>query len=200
MKSIHKHITFIAFVALLGSMQSCSILKEVGALGKCEFKMGTLEQPVIAGIDVSKVNNFTDLSMIDMGMIGSSVLRGELPLSFTLNIEARNPNPIGAAMNRLEYMAYIDDVEIARGSIDQRVEIGAGGGTTMIPMRLTTDLVRILNKDSRAAIFNFGLNLADASNRPTRVTLKVKPTIMVGVMEIQYPGYFSVKHDFTSGD
>ena len=80
------------------------------------------------------------------------------------------------------------------------MEIDAGGSTTVIPLRLTTDLVRILNKDSRAAIFNFGLNLADASNRPTRVTLKVKPTIMVGVMEIQYPGYISVKHDFTSGD
>ena len=57
----------------------------------------------------------------------------------------------------------------------------------------------LLGKDSRQALINFGLNLADAGNRPTRVSMKVKPTILVGALEIRYPGYFTVKHDFSSG-
>jgi LEA14-like dessication related protein len=201
MESIRNYTLYpLCFLLLLTGIQSCSFLKEISTLGKCEFRMGTLEKPVIAGIDVGRINNFTDLTLVDAGIVGASVLRGELPLSFTLNIEARNPNPATAALNRLEYMAYIDDVEIARGSLDQRVEIAPNGGIAIIPLRLSTDLVSILNKDSRAALFNFGLNLADASNRPTRVTLKVKPTIMVGMMEIVYPGYFNVQHDFSTGD
>jgi len=200
MKRIQKYIAVLALITTMGSINSCSLLKEVSTLGKCEFKMGTLEHPVIAGIDVSKISGFSDLSFIDVGIIGAAVLKGELPLSFTLNIEARNPNPVTAALNRLEYMAYIDDVEIAAGALDQRVEIAPSGGTTIIPMRLSTDLIRILNKDSRATLFNFGLNLADASNRPTRVTLKVKPTILVGMVELQYPGYFNVRHEFSSGN
>ena len=200
MKTIRKLLAIPAIIALIGAGQSCSFLKEISTLGKCEFKMGTLEQPLIAGIDVSSIKSFSDLSFIDVGIIGAAVLKGELPLSFTLNVEARNPNPVTAALNRLEYIAYIDDVEIAAGALDQRVEIAPNGGTTNIPLRLSTDLVRILNKDSRSALFNFGLNLADASNKPTRVTLKVKPTIMVGMAELQYPGYFNVRHDFTSGD
>ncbi len=162
--------------------------------------MTTLEDPEIAGVDISNIHSFTDLNFVDMGIISSSFLRGDLPLSFTLNVEVRNPNPAMAALNGLEYLAFIDDVEVARGQLDRRIEIPANGGITTIPLRLSTDLIDILKKDSRQALVNFGLNLADAGNRPTRVSIKVKPTILVGAMEINYPGYFTVKHDFTSGD
>ena len=179
---------------------SCNFLKEISTLGKCEFRVTTLEDPEIAGVDVSQIRSFTDLSFVDMGIISASMLKGDLPLSFTLNVEARNPNPAMAALNSLEYLAFIDDVEVARGNLDRRIEIPANGGVTTIPLRLNTDLIDILKKDSRQALVNFGLNLADAGNRPTRVSIKVKPTILVGAMEINYPGYFTVKHDFTSGD
>jgi hypothetical protein len=43
---------------------------------------------------------------------------------------------------------------------------------------------------------NFGLNLAGSGNRPSRMTLKVKPTIMVGTTPISYPGYLSVTNEF----
>jgi len=179
---------------------SCNFLKEISTLGKCEFRVTTLEDPELAGVNVSQIHSFTDLNLSEMGIISASILKGDLPLSFTLNIEVRNPNPAMAALNGLEYLAFIDDVEVASGQLDRRVEIPASGGIETIPLRLNTDLIDILKKDSRQALVNFGLNLADAGKRPTRVSIKVKPTILVGAMEINYPGYFTVKHDFSSGD
>lgn len=200
-KNISRISIFIPMI-LLGAISenSCNFLKEITTLGKCEFRVTTLENPEIAGVDISQILSFTDLNFVDMGIISSSFLRGDLPLSFTLNVEVRNPNPAMAALNGLEYLAFIDDVEVARGQLDRRIEIPANGGITTIPLRLNTDLIDILKKDSRQALVNFGLNLADAGNRPTRVSIKVKPTILVGAMEINYPGYFTVTHDFTSGD
>ncbi len=182
------------------TQNSCSFLKEISTLGKCEFRVTTLENPEIAGVDVSQIRSFTDLNFVDMGIISASIFKGDLPLSFTLNVEVRNPNPAMAALNRLEYMAFIDDVQVAEGNLDQRIEIPPNGGISTIPMRFNTDLIDILMKDSRQALVNFGLNLADAGKRPTRVSIKVKPTILVAAMEINYPGYFTVKHDFSSGD
>ncbi|MCK4854469.1 MAG: LEA type 2 family protein [Bacteroidales bacterium] len=200
-KNISRISIFIPMILLAAiSENSCNFLKEISTLGKCEFRVTTLEDPEIAGVDISQIHSFTDLNFVDMGIISSSFLRGDLPLSFTLNVEVRNPNPAMAALNGLEYLAFIDDVEVARGQLDRRIEIPANGGITTIPLRLSTDLIDILKKDSRQALVNFGLNLADAGNRPTRVSIKVKPTILVGAMEINYPGYFTVKHDFTSGD
>jgi LEA14-like dessication related protein len=200
-KNISRFFIFIPMILLAAiSQNSCNFLKEISALGKCEFRVTTLDDPEIAGVDVSQIRSFNDLSLVDMGIISASFLKGDLPLSFTLNVEVRNPNPAMAALNSLEYLAFIDDVEVANGQLDRRIEIPANGGVTAIPLRLNTDLIDIMKKDSRQALVNFGLNLADAGNRPTRVSIKVKPTILVGAMEINYPGYFTVKHDFTSGD
>ena len=181
-------------------LNSCSFLKEVTTLGKCEFRTTTLENPELAGVDVSRIGSFSDIGFTDMAIITASILKGDLPLDFTLNIEARNPNPATAALNRLEYMAYIDDVQIATGALNERIEIPANGGVAKIPLQLHTDLIDLMKGDSRQAIVNFGLNLADAGNKPTRVSIKVKPTILVGAIEIAYPGYFTVKYDFSSGD
>ena len=201
MKSISRPLIVILIVILTAVTQkSCNFLKEITALGKCEFRMTTLENPEIAGVDVSQIRSLADLNFVDMGIISASILTGDLPLSFILNVEVRNPNPAMAALNRLEYIAFIDDVQVAGGSLDRRIEIPSNGGVSTIPLRMNIDLIDILKKDSRQTLVNFGLNLADAGNRPTRVSLKVKPTILVGSMEINYPGYFTVKHDFTSGD
>jgi LEA14-like dessication related protein len=199
-KNILQLSLFILVIILALSQNSCNFLKEMAALGQCEFRLTTLENPELAGVDVSQVRTYTDLNLIDLGIVSSSILRGELPLSFTLNVEVRNPNPAMAALNRIEYMAFIDDVEVARGELDRRIEIPANGGVSSIPLRLKTDLIDILKKDSRQALVNFGLNLADAGKRPARVSIKIKPTILVGAVEINYPGYFTVKHEFTSGD
>lgn len=188
-------ITMLVFL-----LHSCSFLKEITTLGKCEFRVTTLENPELAGVDISNIHGFSDINFVNMGIITASVMQGVLPLDFTLNLETKNPNPATAALNKLEYIAYIDDVQIASGTLNQRIEIPANGGVKTIPLRLHTDLIEILKKDSRQALINFGLNLADAGNRPTRVSLKVKPTILVGTMEIVYPGYFTLKYEFASGE
>jgi LEA14-like dessication related protein len=188
----------LLFLSLM--LNSCSFLKEMTTLAKCEFRVTTLENPQLAGVDVSNVHSFTDIGIADMGLITVSIMKGELPLNFTLNLEARNPNPVMAALNRIEYLVFIDDAQVASGEMNQRIEIPANGGVATIPLGLETDLIDILKKDSRQALVNFGLNLADASNRPTRVSIKLKPTIIVGVTEIIYPGYFKLKYDFSSGE
>lgn len=201
MKMIQRRINrAFPFLLLFALLPSCSFLKEMTALQKCEFRMTTLENPELAGIDVSEVRSFTDIGILEMGIISSSIMKGQLPLDFILNIEARNPNPVNAALNRIAYIAYIDKVEVASGEMAERVEIPGNGGISTIPLALHTDLIEILNKDSRQALVNFGLNLADAGNRPTRVSLKLKPTILVGGLEINYPGYFTVRYEFSSGD
>lgn len=190
---------FTVFI-LFSLLSSCSFLKDIATLGKCEFRMTTLQDPELAGVDISRIHNFSDLNFVDIGIISASIMKGEMPLSFTLNVEARNPNPASATLSKLEYIAFIDDVEVASGALNKRIEIPANGGVASIPLRLQTDLIEILKKDSRQALVNFGLNLADAGSRPTRVSIKVKPTILIGSLEINYPGYFTVKYDFSSGD
>ena len=174
---------------------SCAYLKQLSALKQCEFRYGTLENPVLAGVNIADLEKVEDFTLKDMGLLAQSIFQGKLPLTFTIYIEVQNPNTEIASMNKLEYIAFIDEAQIAEGEINKRIEIPAGG-IASVPIEIQTDIIEILHKEPRNALINFTLNLADASKKPTRVGMKIKPYIRIGEKDIVYPGYIRIKQEF----
>lgn len=195
MKTLHK----IILLSLVLTIFSCRGIRELKTLSKCQFKMGQLTDANLAGVMVQSISSFSDLSLLDAGRVTKALTSGRLPLSFTLNVEAKNPNKTNAAMGRLAYIAFIDNVEIVRGDNLNRVVIPANGGVANIPLKISADLLDVLsNSEKRSKLLNFGLNLADKGGKPTRVSLKIKPSIKIGQKSIPYPGFFTVGHTFGS--
>ncbi|MEN8123169.1 MAG: LEA type 2 family protein [Bacteroidota bacterium] len=187
---------FIGFL-LVGilSFQSCDILQQMVTFTKCEFKMNSLTNTKLVGMDIQNKNSFSDLSFIDAAKVTTTLLSGDLPLTFNLNIDAKNPNTSTAAMQKMDWIVYIDDIKITTGVMDQQVTIPPGA-TQNIPIAIKLNLKEVFNNKTKTALLNFGFNLADAGNYPTRVKLDIKPTINVGGIPLQYPGYFTLKKDF----
>ncbi|MBN1187777.1 MAG: hypothetical protein JXB49_36225 [Bacteroidales bacterium] len=188
----------VIFFIMWPFFQSCRTLREAKTLSKCEFKLGSLEKPELAGIKLYEIKKFSDLSIKDMGKLTSALARGELPLEFVLNLEVKNPNTKKAGVNKVEWIAFIDDVEICKGNLEERIEVEPNGGTAVIPLHINTNLNESTSYESAMALVNFGLNLADASHYPTRVTLQIKPTISFGKKMITYPGFIKVNREFSS--
>jgi len=199
MKKYFDLIFRICVLSILLSVLSCTYLKELTTLKDCEFRMGTLENPVLAGVDISGIFNLKDFSIEQTGKITKSILLGTLPLSFILNVEVKNPNQKNASLNRLEYLAFIDTVQIASGAMEEHVVIPSGGGIATIPVKVETDILDLVKKESVNTLLNYALNLADDGNRPVRVNIKIKPWIQIGSVDREYPGYITVKQDFASG-
>lgn len=193
---------FTAVFLIITLMTGCEILdqaRQVAMLSKCEFKLKTVDQLRLAGVNIQQVKKLTDLNMMDAAKItAAAVSGGSLPLNFTLNVEARNPNTAAAGLTKLEWILFIDDIQMVSGVNEQRVQIPGNGGTGIIPLSIGIDLKQALKGKSGEAIANFGLNLAGAGNKPTRITLKAKPAIMVGSQSIAYPGYLTIQNEFTS--
>lgn len=195
--------TFILsfFVATLVTLSSCDILEQasqVANLTKCEFRLKSVDQMRLAGVNIQQVDQLSDLNFIDAAKITAAATSGNLPLNFTLNVEAKNPNSATAGLNRLEWILLIDDIQMVSGVNEQNVQIAANGGTSVIPLTIGVNLKEALKGKSADAIANFGLNLAGAGNKPTRITLKAKPSILVNGRSIAYPGYLTVENEFTS--
>lgn len=189
-----KHKILLLVVVLF--IVSCSQIKEFTNLLTCDFRLASAENITLGGINVQKIKSFNDLTFVDGAKLLANVVSGSLPLNFTLNVEARNPNKDKAALSKLDWIAMIDDTEIATGTTAKRVEIAPNNGTGIFPIQINADLVKLLSGQSGKNIVNFGLNLVDAGSRPTRISLKAKPTIMVGGTSIQYPGYITIKKDY----
>ena len=158
--------------------------------------MESLKNPKVAGIDVTRIKSFSDLSFIQAGKITTSYLSGNIPLDFTLNLEGKNPNPAEARLAQFDWILKIDDVQITTGTNGNEYVIPANEGKVIMPLKISVNLLDVLNSETKDALLNFGLNLADASGKPTRVGMQIKPAINVSGVPITYPGYIDLGTEF----
>jgi hypothetical protein len=190
----------IALLLVLTSMAGCSILSELTALSKCEFSFHSAQDPVVAGVDVMRIQTYSDLTFLDGQRLVSNIMQKRLPLGITANVEVKNPGITTAALNHIEWIAFIDDIQISTGKIEKRIEIPGSGGTALVPIRIESDLFEYLQGDNPKTMLNFALNLVDAGGQPTRLSLKIKPSVYVGSTMVPYPDYFTISKDFSSGN
>lgn len=162
---------------------------------KCEFRIESAKNMRLAGVNIQDKTSISDLSITDIAKIGGAIAGGSLPLTFDLNIQVKNPNPTLAAMNKLEWILIIDDIEMTRGILNQRLEIPPNQ-VINTPVSMNLDLMDSLNGKSGDALINFALNLSGTGTRPSRIKLKAKPTIYVGSTPVEYPGYITIRQEF----
>lgn len=191
----------VMLISTVTFLNSCDVLhqvNQVSTFSKCDFRLESVQQLKLAGVNVQNIDKISDLNVFDAGKLLNAVATNQFPLDFTLNIEAKNPNSATAGMSKIEWILLIDDIEMTQGVLDKQVTIPGNGATAIVPIQMHVDLKKVLSGKSADAIINFGLNLAGNGNKPTRFTLKMKPTITVNGFQIVYPGYLSVKTEYNS--
>ncbi len=198
MKNLNKIIPLIILTMLFSS---CGVLQQVAEMktfAKCEFLIKNVENLQLAGINIQNKNKLSDISFLDAAKIAAAFAGGKLPLNFTLNISVKNPNSSPASMNKMDWILFIDDIEMTRGTSSQRVQIAANNGISNFPLQMEVDILKALSSESAEAITNFGFNLSGTGDQPTRIMIKVKPSVFIGTKMITYPGYITVRNTFTS--
>jgi hypothetical protein len=124
-----------------------------------------------------------------------------MPLNLVVNLDVRNPNPTTAALNQVEWILQIEGKDVVDGILNERVAISPDGGITTLPIRISADLRKIMDRNSAEENLNMGLGLAGANNQPSpKLTLRIKPSIMIGSASIRYPGYINVNTNFGTGN
>ena len=192
----NKTIIILIFIAL--SLGACKQLKELANFARCEFKIRNIENITLAGINVQQVKSISDVGIADAARLMAAVGQNNLPLQFTLNVDVKNPNPTQASLNRLDWILIIDDIELLTGTSMNKIQIAPNGGIANYPLAFNFNLKDVMKQKTGQSLINFGLNLAGAGNQPSRVTLKAKPYINVGSFQIPYPGYITIKNQFTA--
>ena len=183
----------LAFILFL---HSCASVMQMANIVNCDFRMKSVNQTKLAGISIENKSSIKSLGFADIGKLTSAYLNKNVPLTFQLNIEAKNPNSQPASLSKFDWILTIDDIEMTRGTNSNQVNIPGNNGISMIPMQISINLFEALRDESKDALLNFAFNLADASDKPTRIGLKLKPTIYLGQIPITYPDYINVGTEF----
>lgn len=195
MKAVRISVLIVLFFA---GLSSCDVVKQAqkaGNLLNCSFRLKTVENLSLAGINVQQLTSLSGLSVGNIAQLTSAVAGASLPLQFTLNVEGKNPNTSAAGLAGFDYILLIDNIEMTRGALTRKINIPAGK-TTTIPMQMNVDLKKVLSGKSADALLNFAMNLAGTGNKPSRFSMKLKPTIKIGDYPLQYPDYLTIGTEF----
>jgi hypothetical protein len=174
-------------MAMATTVLGCATLRQIAALRHVDFALAGVQDGRLAGVRLDRIASYRDLSATEIGRLALAVARDELPLSFTVNVQAENPagNATSATMMRLAWTLLLDDKETISGTVDSSYTLPAGTPVT-IPLRLALDLTEFFD-GSTESLIDLAAGLAGVRADPTRITLRAVPTIDTPLGPIQYP-------------
>jgi hypothetical protein len=132
------------------------------------------------------VDSYRDLSASDVLRLTRAAATGEMPLSFTLLVDAENPadNEVAARLVTMDWTLLLDETETVQGRFDNTVRLEPGMPTT-VPIPIELDLVRFFGDNARDLI-DLALAVAGEGD-PKTVTLRATPSIETVLGPIRYP-------------
>ncbi len=185
-------VVLVLFVAIVGL--NCSVLNTITNISRLKFKIGNTSNLQLAGVSLEGKRNINDFSSLDALKLSAGFIRGSLPLTFTLYVDAENPNDgtggyarTNATINSFPWRLFIDDKETITGNIGAPVSVPGTGEVTVMPLSATVDLVKYFKNKGYEAILNLALNLAGQGTHPTKLALFAQPTVHTALGNIKYP-------------
>ena len=200
-----KKVALFLLLALPALFYQCGVSRQIGeakALGDCRYNVLSADSIYVGGYDVREfkdIKRLEDINPLKYPRLAAGLLARTIPFSTRVNLEITNPTTKLAALNQLQYIVLLSGKEFANGFINQRVEVQPAGGRTIVPVRLQTNAYDLLTDPAtREAFTNLFRNLSgDQSTAPSKVTIKIKPTLDLFNKAVNYPGYITVEQELT---
>ena len=195
-------VSFVLALPLLFFSQ-CGVNKQISqakALGDCRYAIASADSVFLAGVDVRQFRKIEDINPARYPRLATGLLTRNVPLDARINLDITNPTNKLAGINQLEYQILLAGQELFNGFLNQRIEVQPGGGKTRVPVRLNANAYQLFtDPKTRDAFTQLVQNFSGAANtQPSKLTIRIKPTLDLGGKQVNYPGYITINQDVTN--
>jgi len=191
----------LSICLLAVTLWSCGINKQaqqIKALEKCTYKIVSADQITIAGTDVRSILEKENINLGSLPGLALGFLRKDIPMRAQLNLEITNPTGDLASINEFEYKILINQAEIATGFVNQQVTVQPGK-STVVPVDINANVFPFLsNRKVMDDIARFFKASQGGAEQKGIVTLRIKPSFMVGNTLVKYPGFITIDKEVSS--
>ncbi|HOW85398.1 MAG TPA: hypothetical protein P5119_07855 [Candidatus Aminicenantes bacterium] len=199
----HKGLAAGAVLAGFLTLSSCAALTDMASalasLKKLQFKLGGVHDFKLLGLDLGGKARIGDFSAAD-GLRALQAYRNRtLPVEFVVDVLAVNPNDgTGGSRNStstltgLECRLLIDDKPTVTGNIDRPIEIPGTGKESVIPLRLSLDLLEFFGDRRYEDLIGLALAIGGRNGTPARIALDAQPTVSTPLGPITYPSRITI--------
>jgi hypothetical protein len=193
-------------IAILLTSTSCSVYQTVVNLSRLQFKLGDVNNFTVSGINISNKRSLQDFNPLEILSLTQSIATGKLPASFTLNVEAKNPNDgsggypkTNATLKEFPWRLEVDNVETIAGNIGTPVTVPGTGEIQNIPLTMNIDLIEFFGNKGYENLINLALTLGGQQGSSSKLALYATPTVTSPIGDIKYPGELKiVEQSFTN--
>ena len=186
-------------VIILLTTSSCSVYETMVNLSRLKFRLGTVDNFTIGGINITNKRSIQDFNPLEVVNLSSIIATGKLPASFTLNVEAKNPNDgtggypkTDATLKAFPWRLEIDNVETISGNIGAPVNVPGTGEISNIPLTMNIDLIEFFGNKGFDNLINLALALGGQQGSSARIALFATPTVSSSIGDIKYPGELKI--------
>jgi len=183
------------------SIFGCGINKQaqqIKALEDCTYKIKNVNQITLAGSDLGRLINQQDFNLASLPGVALGLLRKDIPLRANLNLEITNPSGNLAAINQFEYKILVNNTDLAEGIVNQAVSIPQGQ-TVTVPVQMSSNIYGLIsNGNVLNDIIKAAQKGAKSDDKLGLLTIKIKPTIMIGNTPVKYPGYITINKEISN--
>jgi hypothetical protein len=179
---------------IITSLTGCSVYQTFVNISRIQFKLGTVGNFTLNGVNLSSKTKLSDFSSLEILRISSAVANGTLPVSFTLNVQAKNPNDgtggypnTNATIDDFPWRLFINDKKTISGGLNNPVSVPGTGQITNIPLRIDIDLVKFYQNKSYDDLINLALAIGGSKGSSSDLTLYAQPTVSTAIGPIKYP-------------
>lgn len=196
---------FISLFALAGILlfESCAALDQMASvlanLKRLQFKVSGVRDFRLLGLDLGGKAKISDFAAMDALRLVDSYRSKKLPVDFVVNVLAVNPNDgtggttkTTSTLTGLECRLLIDDKPTVTGNIDEPIEVPGTGQESVIPIRISLDLLEFFGDKRYEDVLGLALALGGRSRNAARISLDAQPTVSTPLGPVTYPGRITI--------
>lgn len=189
----NKYFFVLVLFALIG-YAGCSVYQTFVNLSRLKFKLGEVGSFTLNGVNLSNKASLSDFSASEILRISQAVANGTLPVSFVLNVQAKNPNDgtggypnTNATIDDFPWRLLINDKETISGGLNNPVTVPGTGQITVIPLRMNLDLIKFYQNKGYQDLINLALSIGGNKGSSSNLTIYAQPTVSTSLGPIKYP-------------
>jgi hypothetical protein len=192
-----KKYILICTIALFAS--SCGVSRKIDVLEKCNYSIKSADSIYLAGKDVSKLVQNKTFELSNVPGLALAFFRKNIPLRANVKLSISNPTSKTASINQFDYIILIKGQELATGSVDRKISLESGT-TTIVPVQINSNIYSFLSngKTMEEILAFMGGAESGSGEKKSLITIKIRPSFMVGNKLIKYPGYISIDKELSS--
>jgi len=186
-------------ISLIFLVTSCSVYETIVNLSRLQFKLGDVNNFELNGIEISGKSKLEDFNFQDLLKLTTSFSSGSLPVTFVLNVEAKNPNDGTGGYKRTDaniksfpWRLLVNDKEAVSGDINERIFVPGTGEITEIPIEIKLDLIELFKNKGYEDLIDLALALGGKKGSSSKLTLYATPTVTTSLGDIKYPGELKI--------